>query len=329
MNLKINLELVDCEYRLENSLEPQADLKINAAIVEYKSNFYCAYRTDFLDDFAPKNYITLFDKRFNPLSHIALHPENGNEAFEDIRLFVYRDRLLAIYTYLPKLDTGWLWENGIAIAEVDLVNGLLIKQQSLRHLALGKHEKNYVPLVHNNELFIITNIEPDLRIIRANGNVGDFIFEEIVNKKTDLQCWRFGQLRGGTPFIPSPDKKDTWQYSFIHSSVYLPNGNFKSRYYFYTLMRIDPNTFKMEYVSNPIGYSKNEVESKNGSQWILKSKKNYSIKVAFPMGIISQDTGIYLSYGKDDCVSRMKFYSWDYVKRCFDNYQSNIEIKFM
>jgi len=316
MGLTIKLPKADGEYLLEQALLPGSDLKINASITSYRSKYYVAYRTNFMDDFNSKNYITELDANFEPSSHISISSEDNNTAFEDIRLFEYHDKLMALYTYLPKKNGKWVWENGIGIGEVDLQKKRLINQQSLREFANDKNEKNYVPLIHQDILYLVANLDPLLRIFKVNGLAGNFTFEEDPAANYLIKGWNYGQLRGGTPFIKK-NKKDQWQYSFVHSSVYLPNGNFESRYYFYTVMRINLDNYKVQYYNRPIGYSKNDTAYDGAQPWILRSQKNLPIKVVFPMGIISHSDGLLISYGKDDLISRLKFYSWDYIEYLF------------
>ncbi len=313
MSSEFALKLINGEYKLEDVLTPDFDLKINSSIVQFNSKYYCAYRTDHMDEFDAKNYVTILDENLNPLTHIKLTAENGNTAFEDIRLFIFNNQLLALYTYLPQTGPDkWVWENGIGIGEFDAKNGKLINQQSLRHLANGVQEKNYVPYIHNDTLYIITNFDPKLRIIEVTGDVGFFNFKEFFKSTEKTKGWDFGQLRGGTPFIKCPKKNDNWQYSFIHSSTYLPNGNFVSRFYVYTVLRFDPTTYTFEYYKKPMGYSTNEVDN-NGKSTSMPNKRNLAIKVVFPMGVTQYENGVLISYGKDDCVSRLKFYFWDYL----------------
>ena len=156
----IPLPYADGEHKLEEVLVEDFDLKINSSIVHYRDHFYCAYRTDHMDDFDANNYLTELDEQFRPVRHIPLKASNGNTAFEDIRLFVFQERILAIYTYLPKIDDKkWLWHNGIAIAEIDIQSGLLIHQQSLRELAKDVHEKNYVPYIYEDELYVMESCD--------------------------------------------------------------------------------------------------------------------------------------------------------------------------
>jgi len=314
----IPLPYTDGEYKLEEVLTNDFDLKINSSIEQYHERYYCAYRTDHMDEYDANNFLTELDLQFQPLRHIPLRASNGNTAFEDIRLFVFRERLLAIYTYLPKTgDNSWVWHNGIGIAEIDINNGLLIHQQSLRGLAKDVHEKNYIPYVYEGELYVMASCDPSMRIIKIEGEIGDFSFREIHNAEFAIKKWRYGQLRGGTPFINSPETNDSWLYSFLHSSIYLPNGNHYSRFYFYTVCRFDPISYKMEYYLKPLGYSSTRIDDTEGNKWILKSNR-IGIKVVFPMGIINYKDGLLISYGKDDCVSRLKYYNWYYIQKLFE-----------
>jgi hypothetical protein len=305
------------DISMDSLLNPEAALQINASIACFKGRYYCAYRSDFFDrHYDPKNHVTELNADFSISTHYNLSAENGNSAFEDIRLFEHRGRLMALYSYLPKEGDGWLWENGVGIGEIDTARMMLVNQQSLRSLSIDVHEKNYVPYIYNGELYIIANFSPLLRIIKADGEAGNFVFSEQHKGPSKIE-WPFGNIRGGTPFTEGPERNDPWQYAFIHSSMYMPNGNFVSRYYVYSILRFNPETYEVQLIEEPLAFSEDEQSLGNTSTRLLNSIKNLSIKVVFPMGVIQYGDGIIISYGKDDCASKLKYYSWNYIRLLF------------
>ncbi len=76
-------------------------LQINASIARHNQKIWCAYRTQHLYKRNAECILMELSNEFEPVSDKWLTAENNNTAFEDIRLFVYRDKLLAFYNYLP------------------------------------------------------------------------------------------------------------------------------------------------------------------------------------------------------------------------------------
>jgi len=86
-------------------------LEINASITKHENKIWCVYRTYHLYQFDSKSFLTELDHDLNTLSSIPLKSENGNTAFEDVRLFSAGDNILAFYTYLPLNENGgWDWQ---------------------------------------------------------------------------------------------------------------------------------------------------------------------------------------------------------------------------
>lgn len=315
VNAKMSLKNSE-EFKLENSLFPDADFKINASIVSHANRFWCAYRTDNMDKYDAKNYLTELDHKLSPISHKKLTAENANTAFEDVRLFSFDGKMIAIYTYLPgNIKDGWVFEYGVGIGIIDLETGVICQQKSLREYARAKHSKNWIPYIHNDDLFLITDFDPYLKILKSQNGVG-FEFQEVYSSTNRTASWNYGELRGGTPFIPNPFVKDNWLYSFVHSHINLPNGLVKTRFYVYTVLRLNSVTQKFQYYKIPIGYSQTEGCRSYSRLWI-RATRNSAMKVVFPMGLTNYSDGILMSYGKDDCVSRIVFYKWDYIAGLF------------
>lgn len=305
------------EFLLEDSLLPSALYKINASICQLNEENWCAYRIGNLDEYDAQNYLTKLNHSFEPIAHIKLKGNNGNTAFEDVRLFVYKAELIALYTYLPKVgEDSWEFAYGVGLGVVNRKNGNIIKQQSLRKYSKTLHSKNWVPYIHNEELYIVTDFSPHLRILRASGNPGNFSFRELL--VNDAVHWDYGQIRGGTPFFTNSNQK--WLYSFVHSHIFLPNGIGKIKYYLYTIVRLCPESKVIQIGNKYLQYSTDEQKKGYKDIW-LSATRNTGMKVVFPMGVIKYPDGVLLSYGKDDCISRMKYYSWDFIHSLFDTKQ--------
>ena len=241
-----------------------------------------------------------------------------NPAFEDLRMFLWKGRVMVLYTYLPlnKL-ANHLWKYRLGISELDLGAGTLIHQQSLHTIGLAEQEKNWVPIIINSKLHLVSNFAPFLRIVEIWGEIGALQFKETFLAREKTPVWDYGEIRGGTQFISPPfSAKIPWQYSFVHSHINLPNGNNHSRHYFYTIMRINTNTFEIEIYAQPLNFSVQEDHPSLHSPYHLP-RKDPTINVVFPMSAVESDDGVILSYGKDDCISQLKYYSWAYLVSLF------------
>jgi len=312
---KIALKYENNEYSLEHSLFSESQFKINASIVSFSGRYWCSHRSNNLDK-DNHNYLTELNDDLTNNRHMLFVPENGNTAFEDVRLFVFRNQLMAIYTYLPYVLGKWVDRFSIGIGVVNIHTGLVLQQQELIHYSKRFHEKNWIPFIENDKLFIITDFDPYFRILEAEGEIGHLVFNEIYLATEKTMGWEYGEMRGGTPFISNMQKKSKWQYSFVHSSIHVPNGTNFIRFYVSTVLRFCLSELKFEFLPYPVDYSKSEKDPLYPLIW-RKSSNGEFFRVIFPMGIVNYDEGVLVSYGKDDCVSRLSYFSWDLIYRLF------------
>ena len=202
--------VTNSEIKLENLLCSNAPLKINASIAENNGRLWCAYRTRRIQEFDTAHYITELNSNIEPINHTKLDANNENPVFEDVRLFSFQGNLLAFYTYLAGCpEMGWLWMCAVGMGIIDTQTGRIIQQQSFRCYGKRIHEKNWTTIEWNGQLFIITDFAPKIRILEAMGKPGNFVLSEYYNAKIETKSWSFGEIRGGTPFIPIPKKKAT------------------------------------------------------------------------------------------------------------------------
>ncbi len=302
--------------RFEENLFSDSLFRINASITQFNDSYYCAHRSNNLDK-NNKNYLTKLTVDFGKDNVVMLIAENENQAFEDVRLFVFRNSLMAIYTCLPFENGVYIDRFIIGIGVVDVNSGMITHQQELMEYGSRYHEKNWTPLVEEETLYLITDIDPYVRVLIASGNIGNLEFSEIYRSNQYPSEWQYGELRGGTPFIKSP-LNDSWHYSFVHSSLHLPNGVNFSRFYTYTILRFRITDFKVEYYSQPLHYSEDEPDERNMDKWKSSSNGEY-FKVVFPMGIINYESGVIISFGKNDYSSKLQFYSWSYLLGLFSS----------
>lgn len=298
-------------FPLERLLYPGARLKINATICQLEDKIICVYRTDHLHSFDAKNFLTVFNADFSNGQHKQIVAANGNTAFEDIRLFNYNGQIWVMYTHLPRIgNSGWSQNYEMGIGTLNIENGLIENQQDLKAFSGRVNEKNWSPYVHQGQLFLITDFDPYLKIGIVQGDVGNLSFglQYLSNEKSML--WPYGEVRGGTPFVSHPEgTNNNWLYAFIHSSLSLPNGVLNSRFYSCTIVRFNCVDYTLEFCEDSIDFSSPDDDPSYIANWNFSTRGSLS-RVIFPAGLINYKNGVLMSYGQDDCVSRVKYYSW-------------------
>lgn len=291
-------------------------LEINASIVAHKQRFWCTYRTEHLFNYDAGTVLTELDANFTPITECKLKAGNDNTAFEDVRLFSTGDQLLAFYTYLPKIeDGGWSWKFGVGVGKIDLQSGKIIDQISLRHLGRREHEKNWCPYIVDNEIFLLTDYEPLIRIVKLGKIDADWTPEEFYLAKKFTVGWNYGEIRGGTPLLPNPSSDDGWRYGFVHS--YLVSYNKFARYYFFTAVRFNHYTKELEYHPHPLKCDYESTHEHYDELW--KYSNNRILKVIFPVGIMPYEDGVLVSFGVDDVTSVTNHFTWKYLEALFSN----------
>jgi hypothetical protein len=290
-------------------------LQINASIAKHQNRFWCSYQTKSLRHYNAECFLTELNPELEPISEKRLIPENHNTAFEGIRLFSFEDKLLAFYHYLPfQENIGWKIKYGVGYGEVDIVTGLIRNQVSLRNLSKRTHEKNWSPYSWNGALYMVTDFEPFLRVIKiGQANIND-IHEEVFIAAEKTKRWEFGELMGGTPLISNPADNDGWLYGFAHSFKLNEQG-FK-RYYYYTAVRYHHQNRCFEYHMLPLPYNDEEPDEEYESLWRQSNGRHR--KVIFPIGIAHHNDGVLVSFGKDDVISYTEPFSWESIKAYFN-----------
>ncbi|MFD2148766.1 hypothetical protein [Mucilaginibacter antarcticus] len=105
--------------------------------------------------------------------------------------------MLAFYTYFPYAPGGgWEWKFGVGLGIVDEETGVIKTQISLRHLGRRTHEKNWSPYIVEGEIFMITDYDPFIRVIKIGNMTGAFNTHEVYVSFLKTKGWKYGELRG-------------------------------------------------------------------------------------------------------------------------------------
>jgi len=294
-------------------------IQINASIAKYQNRIWCSYRTRNLYQFDSLSYIAELNSEFEQVADRRLILENGNTAFEDVRLFQAGKSLYAFYTYFPfDGKGGWNWIYGVGMGKVDVEKGVIMEQHSLRSFSKRYHEKNWTPYVYDGAIYVITDFDPLLRVIKI-GAIGEEIMpEEVFLSEAKSSKWNYGEIRGGTPLVLNPI--DGLLYGFVHS--YLPNINGFKRFYYYTALRFDHLLNSVDVYPNPMSYQDDDADEEYKDLWDISN--GCSLKVIFPIGIISEGDGVMVSFGRDDVCSFTEYFSWSYLMNLFNENKLNL-----
>lgn len=289
-------------------------LQINASIAKHDNRIWCSYRTQHLYDYDSESFIEELDSEFETISSKRLVAENQNTAFEDVRLFSFGGKLLAFYTYFPFNMGEWTWIYGVGYGEVDLESGMIKNQVSLRDLSRRDNEKNWCPYNYKGELFMLTDFDPFLRVIKIDQIGQANSAKEFFKSAKNTEGWAYGELRGGTPLISKPGDKDSYFYGFAHS--YRRGENGFERNYYYTAVKFNHVSQCFQYCPVPLPYDDKEVNEDYDLLWRYSNDK--TLKVIFPIGIMHHNEGVAVSFGKDDVSSHIEYFSWEHIESMFN-----------
>lgn len=205
---------------------------------------------------------------------------------EDPRLIVFRDRL-------------WLFFNGRAKdAHMKIFLCPLEKELGRWRVARepielvwpkspkGRTEKNWMPIVKSDELFLIYDLRP-YTLLKADVETG--ICAHIKTPSPDFS-WHLGEPRGSTQMLPHPDGG---YIGIFHSSKRTSPRRFRPRtkvYYFIGGMKIDAN-LHLTHISKA-AYFIPGFYNQGGNG-----------RVVFPCGILDAGQSYRLCAGKNDHTS--------------------------
>ena len=222
---------------------------------------------------------TFIDKHINNLP-------KGHHC-EDPRLFIYRNKLHLIYT------DGF--KQLLALINLDSLD--VEYSNYIEKPFETQFEKNWSPLVKNNDLYFIHTYSPYLTIFKMKNNAPMEIQEINVKKNNLNKYWSWGQIRGGTPFIETHDNK--YYITIFHSSKNLTPLIEYSKIYVAGILLLDKEF-------NPVAISKFPL-IRGEIQSYTKDRLNKNIFVVFPCGLIfdiNKDKYI-CSFGYNDTECRI------------------------
>ena len=166
--------------------------------------------------------------------------------FEDLRLFEHNDK---IYFIATQIEYSPMLNNQMVVGEYDIDNKTYKNFNYIKSPYDKDCEKNWLPVVVNNEVNFIYNWYP-LEIGKINEKN-----ELIIINKYDTPLF-FSQLRGSV--VPIYDEINKVYYTLTHG-VLFPDSNISNRQYYHVLITLDINLKPLQY-SPPFYFKKFNIE---------------------------------------------------------------------
>lgn len=300
--------LVSSVFKIELKEFPDA---WNPSIIEIDEGFILTFR--YLPEPIKRPCISyigavLLDHSFNQISPAELLNVRKNNIFipsqaEDARIFAYKDRLYVIYNDNPHvLNTRAIDRRDLYVAELCYsIIGKPLEDGSTQHFDIETPvklihpdmyasrfwEKNWVPFVSNDTLFLAYSINPH-EILCADLKSGICL----PHYSTPFSnAWKYGTLRGGTP----ASLIDGEFLAFFHSGKPLISGasNHDEVLWHYVM---GAYTFS---ATPPFNITKISPLPINEKSFYIQSENPK--RVVYPGGYIISGDDIYIPFGKDDC----------------------------
>lgn len=284
----------------------QAELWFNASIARFNDNYILCYRTDKLDKELNRYcvYINLhlvrLDLNYNVISDnhtldlltvptsfldkaIVDLPKNNHA--EDPRIIIYNDELYIFYTDGFKQ----------LIAILDPITFKIKYNKYLDKPFDTNYEKNWTPIIIKNQLNLIYSVSPFFTLMTLDNKKPCHINNILSRRNRINDLWEWGQIRGGTPWIETHDKK--YYISVFHSSKNLTPIIEHSKIYVAGLLVMNKDL-------EIVGISKKPLMAPSLYTY-NKSRLNQNIFVIFPCGFLYNKGKYIISMGYNDCEIRI------------------------
>lgn len=187
----------------------------NASVIQAEAGYMVAYRFSKLSKSNSRsesdNHIifSYYDKNLQPSlrSNIVLFPDEEFQRQSDPRIFRYHDKLYILFDMDLSLHMRLIYQNncmhGLFLGELEQGGDNLWHIKDIVFLHTQEQqimEKNWSPLIHNNKLYFVYSIAPELVILEPNLETGKCA--EISRTKNHLVTKNYGHVRGGTAYVP-------------------------------------------------------------------------------------------------------------------------------
>jgi len=263
------------------------ELFFNCSLIEYSDGYLLVYRTDLKHEKLKRwcvyinLHITKLNKKYkvvgdsktlilktNPDSFLDKQIKDlpkGHHT-EDPRWVVFKDKIYLFYT------DGF--KQLLAILNLDTLE--IESSDYLETPFNCQFEKNWTPLIRDNDIYLIYGYSPLFTILKLNNN-NPYKIDSVIGHKTLLDSvWKWGEIRGGTPWIDTHDNK--YYVSMFHSSKQLTPIIEYSKVYVGGFILLDRNFYPVAISKIPV--IRGEIQS------FTIDRLNKNIFVVFPGGIV-------------------------------------------
>jgi len=207
--------------------------------------------------FRTKNFLIHYDKSFNKLAQHEIIEDLTRERFnafsvrgiEDCRLIELNQNLWFTGTTLDTNPSGAIQISLAKIDDTNAINGRPVKVEKLIPLEgpdPHRHEKNWLPFIKEEELYLIYNSYP-FTIFKPNSETGECT--KILEYTTEHDLSRF---RGSA----APIEFDDGYLMLVHEVVFMSDY---TRVYLHRFVYLDQN-FRIKLLSKPFIFKQQGVE---------------------------------------------------------------------
>jgi predicted GH43/DUF377 family glycosyl hydrolase len=276
------LELYGGKFYSLNTGKLGFDNIFNPSIIQYNNKLFMTFRVD-ITKFSRKTYFCEIDNNFNIISsYDILNNDNKMKAYEDSRLFIYKNNL---YVSFIQYTYNFLFRVNFA----NIIPGSKIKNKNIYTPDIDNNnniissQKNWLFFEKNNEIHVIYSLDPMIIVYKSESN--KFIKWKQIIKKIGIS-WDYGEIRSST--TPIFIKKYNRYISFFHS--HLKTKDFYKEY-FIGVFLFDDEYNITNYTKKPLIIStKDDVSS-------------YCAKCILPYGCIQVNNNLILTVGINDSES--------------------------
>lgn len=232
-----------------------------------------------------KNFLLNFDKNFNLISQKELISKTrvgdlDYDVLDDCRLFYFKNTLW--FTCAWPSNSFFVQQVLFKVGDIkNLVDFVYVDKQAILASPLNKHEKNWLPIIINKELYLIYSYDPFM-ILKHDLNSGDYKIVREIDSNYDFSSFRGSAM---------PIKFDNGYLMLIHELSWL-NGK---RNYMHRFLYLD-KYLKITKVSCPFIFVHKGIEF-SISMVLDHDKKNLII----PIGI-------------EDRSAKLCYYKLDYIR---------------
>jgi hypothetical protein len=283
----------------------------NCGLLRHKGRLWLSYRYHLGREHASRcatGMVPLDRKTFQPTAltqHLNLPAKDGDEHFEDARLFVFNGKPHISYTVLLNYRPGVNYCCVMEWARLRLLGNRWEIEEVVRPKYGQNHgtakEKNWIFFDHDGALHCIYADDPTHRVLRFDGAT---VVQEY---DSPAPTWPWGVIRGGTPPVPMRagtalpggvvTGEATHLLAIFHSSVRTEQEPHYVRYYAGAYVMENRPPFRIVAIGDrPIAAG----SEADGHGMDPRYSQGWKPFVVFPCGAVPDGDDMLVSFGVND-----------------------------